>query len=166
MIGTISRVCGVVAYYILLPAFAAYGHVSRHPRTRAMLLGGGEVYLVKNWLSPQRWTMPGGGIEHGETEREALRRELNEEINFDINEGQFAHIGTFRHTCLFATYRYSAYVAMVDRNTLPEIEKTFGEVIAGRWFRCDDLPHDVSDEFVSAYRQHSDTISETGIINI
>lgn len=156
MIGTISRVCGIVAYYVLLPAFAVYGRVSRHPRTRAMLLSDGEVYLVKNWLSSQRWTMPGGGVERGETEREALRRELNEEINFDINEDRFTHIGIFRHTHMFATYRHSAYMATVDKNTLHETEKPFGEIIAGRWFSCDDLPQNVSDEFLNAYRQYTD----------
>ncbi len=152
----ITTKLGVAAYYTVLPAFAAYGLMSRHPRTRAVVLSGDSVYLVKNWLSPQQWTMPGGGVERGETELMALRRELNEEINFDIYEDKFTHIGTFRYTNLFATYRYSAYVATVDKNTLDEMEKPFGEVIPGRWFRCDDLPHDVSDEFINAYRRYID----------
>lgn len=43
----------------------------------------GEVLLTKenDWA----WSFPGGGIEHGESEIEALKRELKEEVLADID---------------------------------------------------------------------------------
>jgi 8-oxo-dGTP pyrophosphatase MutT (NUDIX family) len=41
----------------------------------------GQVLLVQE--GDYAWTFPGGGIEHNETDEEALRRELKEEANID-----------------------------------------------------------------------------------
>lgn len=46
----------------------------------------GDVLVVKE--NGSKWTLPGGGIDHGETVHEALKRELYEEvlITSDFNE--------------------------------------------------------------------------------
>lgn len=41
----------------------------------------GEVLCVKEKGSD--WTLPGGGLDHGESVDEGFRRELREELNFD-----------------------------------------------------------------------------------
>lgn len=54
----------------------------RIPRAsvRALVLEGDEVVAVENLSAPGKLHMPGGGIEHGETMLDALKRELHEEL--------------------------------------------------------------------------------------
>ncbi len=55
---------------------------TRVPRVsvRALVLDGGDVVAVENLNAPGKLHMPGGGIEHGETMLDALKRELREEL--------------------------------------------------------------------------------------
>jgi nucleoside triphosphatase len=50
----------------------------------------GEILLCKMPLTrgayPGQWAIPGGGIEEGERIREALQRELGEEVGLEVSE--------------------------------------------------------------------------------
>lgn len=43
----------------------------------------GEVLVVKE--NSDQWSLPGGGIDHGESDTEALQRELREEVAYEGN---------------------------------------------------------------------------------
>lgn len=47
----------------------------------------GEVLVVKE-RGRDWWDLPGGGMEHGENVKEALARELKEEVGY---EGEFSY---------------------------------------------------------------------------
>lgn len=52
-------------------------------RTRVIIIrNNSEVLLVRNWLSRQEWSLPGGGIQQGEPIETAARRELLEETGY------------------------------------------------------------------------------------
>lgn len=53
----------------------------------AVLIKGGRIFLVQrpfNKTYPFRWEIPGGKVEAGETEMQALSREVSEEIGVRI----------------------------------------------------------------------------------
>lgn len=52
-----------------------------------MLNDKGQVLLVRE-SGRDIWDIPGGGIDHGESIEDVIRRELKEEVNF---EGEFKH---------------------------------------------------------------------------
>lgn len=45
-----------------------------------------EQVLLARWISPDgpRWTLPGGGIDHGEDPRDAAVREVDEETGYEV----------------------------------------------------------------------------------
>jgi len=56
---------------------------------RALVLDGADVVAVENVAGPGKLHMPGGGVEHGETMLDALRRELWEEIRIGAASAEY-----------------------------------------------------------------------------
>lgn len=71
------------------------GHVHDPPQRQriaayALLTRDGEVLLTQmsgRTRIEGRWTLPGGGIDHGEDPRDALRREVFEETGLHVDPG-------------------------------------------------------------------------------
>lgn len=64
-------------------------HVSQYPTTfyrvslKAIIRNEKGQILVNKEADSTTWNLPGGGWDHGETEHEALARELKEEVGYD-----------------------------------------------------------------------------------
>ncbi|HXP17090.1 MAG TPA: (deoxy)nucleoside triphosphate pyrophosphohydrolase [Terriglobales bacterium] len=103
----------------------------------ALIFKDGEVLVCQRTryqTMPLKWEFPGGKIEEGELPRDALRRELDEELGIDARIGE--EVASIRHD-----YRNGAAVELrfySVREYQGEIEnRIFKEI---RWVKPPELP--------------------------
>lgn len=61
-------------------------HVTMQKRVRGILVDNGIVTLLKRTKKRETYyVFPGGGVEEGESVKQALKRELKEELGIDVN---------------------------------------------------------------------------------
>jgi 8-oxo-dGTP diphosphatase len=71
---------------------AAYAVILRDLGTGAEIL---LSRLAKRLTTKELWTLPGGGLEHGEDPRDAVVREVHEETGLDVHIGETARVYSF-----------------------------------------------------------------------
>lgn len=105
----------------------------------------GQVLLIKSWLSHQRWTLPGGGIERGETPEMACVRETSEETGLVIGQNDLRYLTTIYDERLRADLLM--YAVSVNDEKLSKLRFPYQfEIINRHWFDIDDLPMDASSQ--------------------
>ncbi|MDZ5663105.1 NUDIX domain-containing protein [Nocardioides sp. S-58] len=113
---------------------------------------GGRVEILLSRLAPrvsraEMWTLPGGGVDHGEDPRAALVREIHEETGLAAAVGETAHV-------------YSAHMPRAPRDGLlvdahairivydawvppdapaPRVVEVDGSTIEAAWHRLEDV---------------------------
>ncbi len=128
----IWAIVGVTLYWIMLPAIWVYAKKTK-PRARVMLIWQDEVLLVKNWLSAGDWSLPGGGIEHGEQPNEAAVREIAEELGVSIDPADLLLVG--ENTAVergWLVGRY--YLFALELTEEPVITPAQSEIVDHAWF--------------------------------
>lgn len=120
-----------------------------------------EAYLLVKPSYQDFWTLPGGGVEPGETLEQSARREIAEEVGFQ--SGDFQLLGIYTnfnenkndHIVLFACREFER---------LPE-HRPDAEIEAARFFRLSELPENTSDGARRRLEelQHGSVVVQTGM---
>lgn len=108
---------------------------------RAVVLDGdNRIFLVKHsYVSG--WHLPGGGVETGETFREALRRELAEEGRIELAGEPSLH-GLFLNSHVSRRDHVAVYlVRQFSQDRLPEANR---EIVACGFFDAAALPEETT----------------------
>ena len=106
------------------------------------LVREGRVLLVHRGPSrrayPGVWDLPGGHIETGESELDALMREMHEELGIQISVGSVVHLGRLNAGTGGESVRLSAWLIGTwqgtPKNAAPEEHDEI------RWFEIGELP--------------------------
>ena len=108
---------------------------------RATVIDGeGRVFLVKHGYTPG-WHLPGGGVEVGETLRDALRRELLEEANIVIMDPPKLH-GMFFNASISRRDHVAVFVVRDFQQQAPP--QPTSEIVDHGFFARHELPPDVT----------------------
>ncbi len=117
----------------------ARGETESHG-VRVILVDERRILLVSHWYAPWAWTLPGGGVNKGETVEQAAIREIKEEVGFDVNTIA-GEIGTYRGTMGEKDKVTVVYTGDFSgsMNLHPNLE-----IMARSWFDIDALPEEIS----------------------
>lgn len=107
--------------------------------SQAGLLIRGDKFLILRYSSNNKWGLPGGRIDKGETGKEALKRELKEEIGFD----NFKYLGIADYDFYYYKNDNNETIAKCDLVNLIENDsneiKITSEHNKVRWIKEDEV---------------------------
>ena len=117
----------------------------RQSRARVIVLNEQqEVLLIKNALHPQKWTLPGGGIDKNESASAAAKREVYEELGITLEDSQMrAHVSYERQPGI--SYTAIIFVATIKKSAYHDAQRQRREIASAEWWGRLTLPTDLSE---------------------
>ncbi len=144
---------GKVAYAGLFVSAGIWLRLSNSRRVRIMVFDKKDrLLLLRNWLGPQNWALPGGGCRYLETDQAAAVRELYEETGIKVDAKQLKFVYEYKHPGLgYAAPVYTVKInKVVESKPIKRINKL--EIIDQAWFKAGDIPKE-SPQVKEALRQ-------------
>lgn len=128
---------GKVLFHTIRPLIDVACPAHQRKRARGLILSlDDEVLLVKNWLGPQLWALPGGGVHKGEQPEVALRRELMEELGIALDAESYPYLGEFQSNA--TPFSALCYHITLANKCIPRVATR--ELIGAQWFATERLP--------------------------
>ena len=89
--------------------------------------------LSRRLTRAEKWTLPGGGIEHGENPRDAVVREVREETNVEVRDLRYFGSQSW-------PFPNSLMIAFTAEYAGGELRHDPAELADAKWFPVDALP--------------------------
>ncbi len=125
-----------------LPVKGLFLHNSR--RVRVVITANDHLLLTKSAIGSQRWSLPGGGIEKGETAIDACIREVLEETGIKLNvKPDYLAGKQLPANKKWPVAHIDFFAAQVSKMAPPRIRRPL-EILDVRWFPLNKLPEDTS----------------------
>jgi ADP-ribose pyrophosphatase YjhB (NUDIX family) len=121
---------GTAMFWICWPALRIY--LQRTHRTRVVVRAGGQLLLVRTWLSDGNWGLPGGGLHAGELPQHGAVRELQEETGLEVPSDQLIQLTT--ETLMLRGLRFTCTYFLADLDHMLVAQKQRGEITDIQWF--------------------------------
>ena len=106
----------------------------------------GDILLVKNRFSRQKWALPGGGVKHNESYEQAAVRETLEEIGLKIHN--LRYLGKANSHESYAKFSVRVFVAHASDY---DIRCNF-EMMEARWLNMNYLPEEYYALYVNKHQ--------------
>lgn len=111
---------------------------------RLLNIYNNEILLVKHTYS-SNWYLPGGGAKNGINIRDSLKREIKEELNIDLNEGQLNGANLFGVYDNFQEYKNDyIFLFIVDNLKLDLSAIRNIEIEEAEYFNINNLSDSIS----------------------
>ena len=101
-----------------------------------VLVHDDKVLAMKQWLSPGKWSLPGGGLHVGESMAGGAARELYEETSLQLDPRQLQHVGRATYRKYGHTFDYQIFVARVGSDSVRAQRIEVSELV---WLRPGEL---------------------------
>ena len=126
---------------------------------RALLIDSSDRLLLFHHIEPELdvkdfWMTPGGGLDEGESFKDAVRRELWEEIglaNAEIGPWAWSRQHVWRTETRYYDSRERFYVVWVDQHDLRPQELTEFEravIVGHRWWSVSEIQSATTEAFI------------------
>lgn len=114
-------------------------------RVRVLVVAEGKTLLQRSSFGHQKWSIPGGGIDKGETSVDAAKRELGEEVGIVVPGSQLKVLGELRLPVnkRWPMLNLTFFVVEFKKTQEPQITRRY-EILDARWFQLENLPEDCS----------------------
>lgn len=122
-----------------------YSNLTNQPRSRVIILNEeDEILLVKNVIDPTNWSLPGGGVERGETPLKAAQREVREELSLRLATSSLTLVADYPRGTNSIPYRAVVFVSRLSKRTVDITAYQRYEIAAVQWHSLTELPPNMS----------------------
>lgn len=77
-----------------------------------------KVLVMKQWISPGKWSLPGGGLHRGESMAGGAARELYEETRLQLDPRQLQPVGKAMYRTHGLSFEFYVFAARVASNSV------------------------------------------------